>query len=94
MHRIFPTGSKRHRKALRIQECVLGQDALYTLLSMRNLAEAMNGLASHEAAEPLARRSLEGLQKLSGNELEMKHCVNVLASILQDLGKTEEERNR
>jgi len=41
------------------------------LLSARNLAAALAGLGSAEDAEPLARRSLDGLKLLRGDDPEL-----------------------
>ena len=80
-----------HRRALEIQEKVLGPEHLNTLYSANRLGIALQQQDKLEEAEVMHRRALKIQEKVLGPEHpNTLHCVNNLGLLLQQQDKLEE----
>jgi tetratricopeptide (TPR) repeat protein len=87
----YKTAHKLAINALRVQERVLGPDALPTLYTAEILGVVLGDLGNYEEAETLHRRILKGREKELGEQhLDTLGSMNNLALVLNNQGKHEE----
>jgi len=87
----YLTAEPLYKRALSIQEKVLGAEHPDTAMSLNNLAELLNDQGKYEEAEPLYRRALSIQEKVMRAEHpDTATSLDNLALLLNNQGKYEE----